>query len=149
MTSVIQIDWERIRDIWTNQLWPGRSSAIRTHSSMQYQGGYDMTIYDNPVQFWGIKKDGLLVAVNSGFRTRTGLYRSRGLWVDPAHRRQGYSALLFDAVFDQARAEMCEEVWSYPRKTAVQAYLSYGFRQTSAFLQDGEFGPNCYVISST
>ena len=37
-------------------------------------------------------------------------------------------------------------IWSMSRKSALPAYLSVGYEQTTDFFNEGvEFGPNCYV----
>lgn len=106
-----------------------------------------MSIYQKYTpSFWGVYEDNKIVGVNSGFRTDVHDYRSRGIWVDPQYRGQGIASLLFDALFVQAFEEQCTMCWSIPRQSALRAYTSVGFVQTSDFFDEGmEFGPNCYV----
>jgi GNAT superfamily N-acetyltransferase len=146
MLDVRPISWEQIREVWEKQLWPDRQSPIKTHSSMQYLGGYDMSIYDYPVSFWGVECKDRIIAVISGFRTNPKLYRSRGIWIDPNYRFKGFSKHLFNTVGAQAYSEGCSAIWSFPRLSALPAYHAWGFRSTAEPQDDGEFGPNCYVI---
>jgi len=142
------IEFEDIKDIWTNKLWPNRESEIKSMSSMTYKGGYDMEIYKKylPTFFAVYNNNGKIIGVNSGHRTTDELYRSRGIWVDPAYRNQGVAGILFCETFGQAMKEQCKSVWSVPRKDALSAYKKVGFEQTSDFFNEGmEFGPNCYV----
>jgi GNAT superfamily N-acetyltransferase len=133
------------------QLWDGRQSPIEPVTSMVYLGGYDMSIKtayeptflgvfdeDNPDE---------LVAVNSGVRTSSELYRIRGLYVLEAHRRKGFASWLINEVVDQARTEKCRGIWALPRQSSYSVFLELGFQKTSEWIEDGvEFGPNCYVI---
>lgn len=90
--------------------------------------------------------DEKLIAVNSGCRTTDKWYRSRGIFVLKEHRNYNISKMLFSAIDDNAINEGCNMVWSIPRKTALPAYLSAGYRRVSDYFNEGmEFGPNCYV----
>ena len=135
-----------IKPVWANKLWAGRSSPIKSHSSMTFGGGYDMSIYDNLATYWFIYIDDKIVGCNSGFKTSTYEYRSRGIWIDEKVRRRGFSKLLFEHLFNQARLENCSFIWSLPRKNALSAYESVGFTKCSDWIDESvEFGPNCYV----
>lgn len=145
-----QVEFKDIKDIWSEKLWPNRSSTIKSMSSTMYKGGYDMQIYEKylPTFFAVYNNAGDIIGVNSGHRTTDSLYRSRGIWVDPAYRNQGVAGILFCETFGQAMQERCEAVWSAPRKDALPAYEKVGFQQTSDFFDEGmEFGPNCYVYA--
>ena len=142
------VEFEDILPIWQNKLWPNRKSPIKPMSSMQYQGGFDMSVYDNyePTFFAVYNVVNEIIGVNSGHRTTEDLYRSRGIWVDPRYRKLGVSGVLFCELHGQAMQEGCTAIWSIPRKDALPAYEKYGFKQTSDFFDEGmEFGPNCYV----
>jgi GNAT superfamily N-acetyltransferase len=142
------VDFETILPIWEEKLWPNRESEIKSMSSMMYQGGYDMSIYEKyePTFFAVYNVVNEIVGVNSGHRTSNDLYRSRGIWVDPRYRLKGVSGILFCELHGQAMREGCTAIWSIPRQIALPAYEKYGFKQTSDFFDEGmEFGPNCYV----
>jgi len=142
------VDFETILLFWKEKIWPDRESTIKPMSSMMYQGGYDMSIYEKytPTFFAVYNVVGEIVGVNSGHRTSDELYRSRGIWVDPRYRKLGVSGVLFCELHGQAMKEGCKALWSVPRKEALPAYKSVGFIQTSEFFDEGmEFGPNCYV----
>lgn len=143
-----KIEFETIKKIWETKLWRDRISAIKPMSSMQWNGGIDMSIYDKyEPTFFGVYDGDKLVGVNSGFRTKDTLYRSRGIWVDPDYRGQGVAQKLFEALDAVALNEGCVEIWSIPRKDALVAYLRAGYVQVGSFFDEGmEFGPNCYVL---
>jgi GNAT superfamily N-acetyltransferase len=124
-----QISWQEILPVWQIKLWPKRAD-IKTHSAMCFLQGYDMSNYSNPATFFGLYKDGNLVAVNSGHGTACG-YRSRGLWVDEEYRGQGLGKKLLLATIDQARREGHAMVWSLPRQTSWPVYASVGFQLAS------------------
>ena len=147
MISVGPCSWDQIRQIWETELWPDRRSELRTHSAMRYLGGYDSDIHTSPVDFICVR-DPDIVGVISGFLSKQGLYRCRGIYVRPEHRGQGISRLLFAAAEQQAVARGCLRMWSFPRHDALPSYLAYGFRQTSGWRWSGEWGPNCYVIKA-
>ena len=145
--SIEQVEFDIILPIWDNYLWPRRKSPIKPMSSMTYDGGYDMSIYEKySPSFFAVYENNTIIGVNSCHRTQSAQSRSRGIWVDPKYRNQGVAGLLFDAVDDIARKENCTEIWSLPRKSALSAYERYGYVRTSDFISEGvEFGPNCYV----
>ena len=140
--------FQDIKNIWNEKLWPNRKSIIKEISSMQYLGGYDMTIYEKyKPTFFIVGHRDTIVGVNSGHRTKDRLYRSRGIWVDPEFRRYGVAQILFDMTEKQAKKENCDAVWSMPRKSALPAYEKFGFVKQGDFFDEGvEFGPNCWVL---
>jgi GNAT superfamily N-acetyltransferase len=145
--EVIPIGWKTVRSIWRDHLWPGRQSEINGVSSMRYLGGHDSLIYGYQPSFFAATVGRQIIGVISGFTTAPQLYRSRGIWIAPQWRRQGVSRLLFDRIDKAALAEGCTAVWSYPRLSALPAYLAHGFRETAPMNDDdAEFGPNCYVL---
>jgi len=147
--SVKTITWDIISDIWQNQLWPDRPD-IETHSAMTWPGDYpdnthDMSIFLYDVTYWGAYQDSDLVGVNSGHRTSPEHYRSRGLWVDPAHRLQGISKQLFSQTQAQAVSEGCIMIWSLPRMSAIRAYQSAGFVTQGMPIKTQTSNANIYV----
>lgn len=146
VNEVVELLWEEVLPIWQNILWPGRKSEIKQHSSMQYLGGYDMLVYNNPVHFWGFKSESNeVLGVTSGFRSNKNLYRSRSIWLHPLMRGQNLTQQLFAKTEEIAKNENCIGLWSFPRPSVLRSYLRFGFVQTSKLITDFEFGPNCYV----
>tara|TARA_B100002019_G_C21194099_1_gene560421 strand:+ start:230 stop:679 length:450 start_codon:yes stop_codon:yes gene_type:complete len=140
--------FEIILPYWINDLWPGRKSKIEPLSHMTYLGGFDESIYEKytPSFFIAIEDD-KIVGVNSGHRTSTTSFRSRGIWVDPNYRNRGISQKLFTAIKETAIKENCDKIWSAPRKSSLSVYENFGFIRTSDFFDKNmEFGPNCYVL---
>lgn len=140
------ITFEDILPIWRDKLWPSRKSAIEPVSVIQHDGSYDMSIQQNVPTFFGVYVDDVLVGVNSGVKTTSTHYRSRGLYVDPAYRGHKIAKRLLQMVDDQAISEGCSIVWTMPRKEAYPTYLSMGYVATTDFFDEGvEFGPNCFA----
>jgi len=145
-----RLDFNTIKTIWENNLWPNRSSAIETHSVMTwpYEGNpeqYDMDIFNYPATFWGAYLDNKLVGVNSGHKTTDKQYRSRGIWVNPEYRKRGVAQMLFLMTAHQAKVERCEMLWSIPRKTALPAYTKFGFETVGDFIVTETSEANIYV----
>jgi GNAT superfamily N-acetyltransferase len=145
-----RLDFNTIKTIWENNLWPNRSSAIETHSVMTwpYEGNpeqYDMDIFNYPATFWGAYLDNKLVGVNSGHKTTDKQYRSRGIWVNPEYRKRGVAQMLFLMTAHQAKVEGCEMLWSIPRKTALPAYTKFGFETVGDYIVTETSEANIYV----
>lgn len=149
---ITKISFEEISEIWHTHLWPNRISPIETHSAMTWPFDgtsieYDMDIFNYKPSFYGVYVNKELIGVNSGHRTKDNIYRSRGIWVHPAHRRDGIAKLLFSCIDVQAGKEGCNIIWSIPRKSAIDAYTSAGFETVGNYFDEGmEFGPNIYVM---
>jgi GNAT superfamily N-acetyltransferase len=145
-----RLDFNTIKTIWENNLWPNRSSAIETHSVMTwpYEGNpeqYDMDIFNYPATFWGAYLDNKLVGVNSGHKTTDKQYRSRGIWVNPEYIKRGVAQMLFLMTAHQAKVEGCEMLWSIPRKTALPAYTKFGFETVGDYIVTETSEANIYV----
>jgi GNAT superfamily N-acetyltransferase len=148
---VKHITWSDILPIWQNQLWPHRTSAIETHSAMNWfydrnHLEYDMDIFNYHASFFAAYDQENIVGVNSGHRTQDTVYRSRGLWVNPEYRKQGVAQMLFEHTEQQARHEGCSIIWSIPRKTALTAYQRFGFETVGDFFGTETSEANIYVF---
>jgi len=144
--NIQNIDFDTVVGVWREKLWPGRKDDIKATNNIKYLGGRDSAIHEQQAVFFGAYVAGDLVGVNSGFGTLNGGFRSRGLWVDPAQRSKGIAKALLTATTEHARKQGFSYVWSMPRQSALSAYTSAGFKQTSDFFDEGvEFGPNCFV----
>jgi hypothetical protein len=114
MYEVVELTWEEVLPIWRNQLWPNRKSEIKTHSSMVYLGGYDMSIYNNPVHYWGFKSNTEEVfGVLSGFKSGPDIYCYRGLWLHESLRGQNLSQVLFANGEEIAKQQGCTGLWDF------------------------------------
>ena len=145
------ITFETICHIWQKHLWQNRVSPIETHSAMTwpYDGNpieFDMDIFNYNPSFFGVITNGRIVGVNSGHRTKDNIYRSRGIWVDPAFRKTGVAQLLFEMTEEQAMSEGCEMIWSIPRKTALPAYTKFGFMTVGDYFGTETSDANIYVL---
>ena len=137
--------WEEVLPIWRDKLWPGRTSAIEPTSAIKYLGGYDMQNMQFVPVFFSVRSD-RIIAVNSIVQCADGSARSRGLWVDPEYRKAGYARIVLECSILQAKDWQSSHIWTMPRVTALPAYQSVGFIQTSDWFDQGvEFGPNCYA----
>lgn len=140
------ISFSEILPIWHDHLWPGRETEIKPTNGLRYLGGYDKSIEVYEPIFFGAYYNDELVGVNSGHRTSSYTYRSRGIYVFPKYRGRGISQDLFRDTQYQAISEKCHIMWSMPRMSAIRSYLKFGFKQVSEPFGDMEFGPNCYVV---
>jgi GNAT superfamily N-acetyltransferase len=145
-----KITFNQVLSVWKEKLWPDRSSAIEPMSAMTWPFEGDpqpinMSIFEFEPTFWGVYIDNQLVGVNSGHRTSDTQYRSRGIWVDPAHRGKGVAQQLFMMTEYQAQVENCEMIWSIPRKTALSAYTNFGFQTVGGFIETETSDANIYV----
>lgn len=155
--TLTTLTFEQIKVVWETKLWPDRKSPIEPISMIGFIEPYlptniDMSIaeIEQTPLFVGAYDGDRLVGVNSGFRTSTDHYRSRGLYVDPDYRGKGIAQRLLREVFVEALFLHCPIVWSMPRGVARQAYFKAGFEQCSKwFDKDVEYGPNCFVKAST
>lgn len=143
------ITFAEIVPIWSRYLWPNRVSKIESHSCMTWPGNsnveYDPLIFLQPVYFWGIKKAGHIVAVNSGHLTNEKEFRSRGLWVHPLYRNTGLASTMLTDLIGCARRSKATMVWSIPRLSSLPVYEKVGFVSTELeFKTATEFGPNVY-----
>ena len=145
-----KITFEQVLPVWREKLWTGRASAIEPMSAMTWPFEGDpqpinMSIFEFEPVFWGVYIDDQLVGVNSGHRTSDTQYRSRGIWVDPAHRGKGIAQQLFMMTEHQAQIENCEMIWSIPIKTALSAYTNFGFQTVGGFIETETSDANIYV----
>jgi GNAT superfamily N-acetyltransferase len=139
------ITWNEISPIWRTQLWPNRTSPIETNSAMCYLKGHDMFNMSTLPTFFGYIVNDKIVGVNSGHPCVDN-YRSRGLWVDPAHRNQGIGRALLKATIDRGLLEGFNTIWSYPRSTSWSTYKSAGFKLSSDWQgsETSESNAYCY-----
>ena len=146
--EVIMSTFEDIYPVWNEKLWPGRISKIEPMSNLYWRAPRDIikdnTIFDKYTPtFFLIKEDGLIVGVNSGFRTDERIYRSRGLWVRNEYRNRGIGKTLLMQAIIQGKSEECHWIWSMPRKEALPAYQAIGFKKRGKWIDKTvEFGPN-------
>lgn len=138
--------WDETFRVWHDKLWPGRKSKIEPTSAMSYLGGYDMQNQQFVPAFFSIRIGNDIIAINSVVMCTDGSARSRGLWVDPLYRNKGYARIVLENSIFQAKDWNASHIWTVPRQSALPAYQSVGFIQTSDwFDKDMEFGPNCYA----
>lgn len=141
-----EIGWLDIFPIWKEKLWPNRTSVIEPTTSMKYLGGYDMENKIFSPLLLGIYDEYNIVAVNSLVLCNDGSARSRGLWVDNSYRGLGLAKTILTKTITLAKLKNATFLWTIPRKSALPAYVSSGFIQTSNWFNEGmEYGPNCYA----
>lgn len=140
-----QITFEEILPIWTNHLWPNRTSPIEPHSAMLFKEKYDMQNYKYPASFFAYYINDNIIGVNSGHRTFDDGYRSRGLYVMPEYRKKGIAKKLLLHTIEQGKIEGAQFIWSYPRQPSWKSYESAGFELASDW-RDDETGVNAYCI---
>jgi len=140
-----EIDFETILPIWRDKLWPGRVSAIETHSAMLHLfTEYDVGNFLLPVWYLGYYVDNALIGVNSGHMCVDMSARSRGLWIMPEFRKKGYGKQLLMTTIEKAKECNATSIWSYSRKTSWPTYESVGFILTSEWNQSETSEANAY-----
>jgi GNAT superfamily N-acetyltransferase len=141
--TIRSITFQDIGLVWADHLWPGRPD-IEPMSAMMFTGGYDMENFQLPARYIGIFEDERMVGVNSGHVCADNSFRSRGLWIDPIARGNGYGKqLLFRTLADGLELG-CYFSWSLPRKTSWPTYESVGFRLTSDWSPSQTSEANAY-----
>jgi len=143
-----EIDFETILPIWRDKLWPDRISPIESHSAMLYLfTEHDMGNFLLPAWYYGYYVNNELIGVNSGHLCVDGSIRSRGLWVCPNYRGNGYGKQLLIATIDKARTHKATSIWSLPRKSSWSTYKSAGFVLTSDWqkTETSEANAYCYL----
>lgn len=124
---ITEISFEQILPLWL-KLWPWHQvSTIEKHSCMMFTGRFFGLDYEPKITYFGIIQDDTVVAVNSGHTTPENLYRSRGLWVEPEYRSNGYGVALLEASIRKSVELGCAGTWSYPRDTSWATYNAAGF----------------------
>ena len=144
--EILKIKWEEVVPLW-RQLWYPKDD-IQKRSGRLLLFGFDRSIITDDsieVTYFGADIDGKIVGVNSGFSPKPFEYRSRGLYVLPEYRKQGIAQELFQATENEGKKGEYMTLWSIPRKSALPAYLKFGFKLLSDF-HNGEFGQNCFVM---
>lgn len=146
--SIKRISFEIICPIWTNYLWPERSSTIENYSQIvfnkhpyQYNSEYKFS------EFIGLGAfvDDALVGVNSCHQTGISL-RSRGLYVFPKFRRLGLGNRLLEESIKIGFNRGLMFTWSMPREDSISAYERSGFNQCSEWFKTETSGKNCFVV---
>jgi GNAT superfamily N-acetyltransferase len=134
-SNILEISYKDILPFW-KKLWPNRE-VYKPIVGMIYLGGFDKTIEKSSPIFYGYFLNGECVGVNSYFQTYNS-FRSRGLYVEPEHRKKGIGVELLNYIKEDI-------VWSIPRKESLTTYLKSNFMQTTDFVMM-DFGENCYAI---
>lgn len=132
LVRIKRLKYTDLEKVWKESLWVGRQD-IESRSAMQINSGYDMRNMEGKLWCYGavIGIHYEIIAVNSMHLCGDNSMRSRGLWVNPNFRRQGYGAAMLEYAIAAARREGCPYIWSYPRKTSWSTYESVGFKLTS------------------
>lgn len=146
-----RIDFETILPIWQEKLWPGRPSAIESHSCMTWPFEdnpdlYDIAIFDFEPLFLGVYIGDQLIGTGSGHRSSTHQYRMRGFWVDPDYRNQGILHNMLTTIEDQGILEGCNMIWGIPRKSSLPAYQKFGFETVGDFFKTETAELNIYAV---
>lgn len=145
------VTYEEVIPLW-NKLWEQRVSPIEPVSAMRLPTKEELAIdpsircYHDDIDsatFLGIYDGKRLVAVNS-FHRVGGMSRSRGLYVEPEYRGQGYGYHLLRETW---RRCVVKPLWSYPKYEALHVYVNAGFRVVSDPIYDPiENKTNYYVV---
>ncbi len=145
--EIRHISFEEILPVWSQHLWPGRTSAIEPFSMIEYNSmpyRYNSLYSASNCTFFALYLDQDLVGVNSGHGTGDS-YRSRGLYVFDRFRGNNYGGILLAETIKFARLAKFEYIWSIPRQTSFKTYANAGFIKTSDWFSTETSMQNAYV----
>jgi GNAT superfamily N-acetyltransferase len=146
----VLITWAEIKQIWDEELWPGRDSKPINNWLWSVDNPLELTIdkwQQSSVPIYiGIKtQTGKLVGVNSLYvSSEDGVYsRSRGLYIKPEYRGKGLAKELLAMTIALSRRS--KYLWTVPREDALGAYESIGFvKKGTGFT--GDYGMNYIAV---
>ena len=137
-----EISFEQIKLYW-KILWPD----LDVESEIKYVSvpscPFISSIFVNlakhsprsiPSIFIGYYIDSKIIGVLNGYKTSPHFFRTRGLWVADDYRRLGIATKLMRNVEEFAFECGCKELWTIPRKSAINFYKQYGFEQMTDFI---------------
>jgi N-acetylglutamate synthase-like GNAT family acetyltransferase len=124
--DIVEIDFETILPVWRDRLWPGRQSEIEPYSAMTLCREFNLDFSGKQRKFLAGMIDGEIVAVNSVHLAESTMARSRGLWVDPLHRGNGYGTKILIETCVKAKELGAEIIWTFPRKSSFHTYDKVG-----------------------
>lgn len=142
------VDFEIIYPIWKDKLWKGRVTKIEQSNPVDYLGKYNPKIMENKAICFACFDGEEIVGVNTLLPTSKTFCRTRGFYINPEQRLKGLGKILMKRTLQQANDLKFKYIWSLPRKSALPFYLKFGFKQTSEFDNQYEFGPNCFIIKN-
>lgn len=138
---IYEVSEETIKAFWKEHLWTNieiRPSSSIVYGTYPYE--YNLNYHKTKKIFLGLFEGEELVGVNSLHRTDDE-FRSRGLVVLPKCRGKGYGKRLLLETIKLSNGK----VWSMPKRSALQTYLSVGFVKTSEFFETETSEANCFV----
>lgn len=146
---VREISFEQILPSWSQYLWPNRSSAIEPVSAIGLNGEYDMTLMWSQPYFWGVflSEATAPAGVISGYQTSPRYFRSRGIWVQTEHRKNGIGSELLRVIEHKALTLNCDYVWTMPRVTSWPFYEKNHFEILHT-IDKFEFGPHYIAVKN-
>lgn len=143
---ITEISFDQIVPYWI-KLWPWHTKeTLQPHSNMLYTGGFFGLHYTPEVTYFAVIVDGDIAGVNSGHITTDNLYRSRGLWVDPTYRGNGFGVALLTASINKSIELGCDGSWSFPRDTSWKTYEAAGFNLTGDWIISENNVKNAYCF---
>lgn len=135
-------EFGQVLEIWKYKLWPERVSLIEPISCITVQGEIDAELMNEKPYFWqALDSTGQVAGVISGFKVGDDSFRSRGIWVDPTHRKKGLGRELMKRNIETAQKLNLKYLWSMPRKASWGFYQELGF-QVILEIDKYEFGPH-------
>jgi len=139
MYNIKKITYDEILSVWKEHM-PNMSltptSAMNCMRELKFDieteiheqiDTYDLKNEEFTPTFWGAFHNDNLVGVNSGHMCLHKLYRSRGLFVFPEHRKKRLGQKLLLKTISQGYHEKAVGVWSYPSLDAWITYHHAGF----------------------
>lgn len=146
--EIKEVDFKTIYPVWKNKLWKNRVSKIEESNPIDYLGEYNPNLMKNKAICFACYINDKIVGVNTLLPTSDTFCRSRGFYINPEQRLKGLGLQLMKCTLDKASHLKYKYIWSMPRQSALPFYLKFGFKQTSEFDNQYEFGPNCFIIKT-
>ena len=144
--EIKRVEFKDIYPIWKDKLWKGRVSKIEESNSIDYLGSYNPEILKNKAICFACFIEKKIVGVNTLLPTSNNFCRSRGFYINPEQRLKGLGRKIMQKTLQHATELKFKYIWSLPRKNSLLFYLKFGFKQTTKFDNQYEFGPNCFIL---
>lgn len=141
--QIEESDFETVQYYWRKYLWPERKSPIEETSWIDQTGKINPQMQFAKTYFWCIKdaNSQKIVGVISGTDNGALGFRSRGIWVDPDHRKHGLGKKLMEVVISKALSLGHKNIWTMPRESALPFYERLGFINLTS-VEGFEYGPH-------
>lgn len=152
VVEIRALGFDDVSPLW-HKAWPDNPANVKPVNTATFMftygiNGYDSRIPFGEIHFYGAFVEGLLVGVNSCYKsTPTYWMRTRGLYVEPEFRGNGIGGQLIDHGLALASEYKCSYLWGYPRCTSWPLWKSKGFKATGK-ITTFDYGPHVWAYAT-